>query len=342
MIKYIGSKRALVDRIVELTQTLLPAGGRVCDLFSGGARVGHALKAKGHRVQANDHNAYAHVLATALVQADAERWRPAAEQVITELNAVQPEAGWFTQTYCEGARFFHPDNGARIDAIRERIATLSMEPELEAIAITALIHAADKVDSTAGVQMAYLKRWAPRAHNPLVLKVPDLLPGQGLATRSDAEAIAPTVEADLVYLDPPYNQHSYLGNYHVWESLALWDKPDTYGVAAKRADVRTRKSAFNRRGTILPALKGVIQALKAPNLIVSFNDEGFVSREDMEALLGDRGHLTVIETARPRYVGARIGIHNLKGEKVGSVGRLNNVERLFVASEKPLVVREAA
>lgn len=342
MIKYIGSKRALVERIVDLTRTLLPDGGRVCDLFSGGARVGHALKADGFQVQANDHNAYAHVLATTLVQADAVRWREPAERLIAELNAVAPETGWFTRTYCEGARFFHPDNGARIDAVRERIAALSLEPELEAIAITSLIHAADKVDSTAGVQMAYLKRWAPRAFNPLVLKVPDLLPGQGLATRADAEVIAPEIEADLVYLDPPYNQHSYLGNYHVWESLALWDKPETYGVAAKRTDVKTRKSAFNRRGTILPALKRVIDGLQAPNLIVSFNDEGFVGREDMEALLGGRRHLTVIETPRPRYVGARIGIHNLKGEKVGKIGRLRNVERLFIASEKPLALKEAA
>ena len=342
MIKYIGSKRALLERITELTQTLLPDGGGVCDLFSGGARVGHALKAAGFRVHANDHNAYAHVLATALVQADADRWRPQAERLVAELNGLTPRAGWFTENYCRKARFFHPDNGARIDAARERIAALSLEPELEAIAVTALIQAADKVDSTAGVQMAYMKRWAPRALRPLVLRPPNLLPGGGMATREDAEALAPQIEAELVYLDPPYNQHSYLGNYHVWESLTLWDKPETYGVANKRIDVRTRKSAFNRRGTILPALKRTIDGLKAPNLIVSFNDEGFVSRQEMESILADRGHLTVIETPRPRYVGARIGIHNPKGERVGKVGRLNNIERLFVASEEPLELARAA
>ncbi|WP_296817223.1 DNA adenine methylase [Brevundimonas sp.] len=342
MIKYIGSKRALLERIVGLTRTLSPQGGRVCDLFSGGARVGHALKAAGFQVQANDHNAYAHTLAVALVQADGARWGERAERLIAELNAVAPEPGWFTRTYCEEARFFHPDNGARIDAIRERIAALALEPELEAVAVTALIQAADRVDSTAGVQMAYMKSWARRALNPLELKVPALLPGRGLATRADAEVIAPEIEADLVYLDPPYNQHSYLGNYHVWESLTLWDKPETYGVARKRVDVRDRKSAFNRRGTILPALTRVIEGLKAPNLIASFNDEGFVSREQMETLLAGRGHLTVIETPRPRYVGARIGIHNLKGERVGVVGRLRNVERLFVVSARPLELAEAA
>src|SRR5690606_19637908 len=124
--------------------------------------------------------------------------------------------------------------------------------------------AADRVDSTAGLQMAYMKRWAPRALKPLELRMPELLPGGGKATRADAVEIAPEIEADLVYLDPPYNQHSYLGNYHCWESLVLWDKPDTYGVANKRVDVRTRKSAFNSKPGIGPALEAVISSLKAP------------------------------------------------------------------------------
>ena len=191
MIKYIGSKRALLERIVGLTRALSPQGGRVCDLFSGGARVGHALKAAGFAVHANDHNAYAHTQGVALVQADGAHWADRAERLIAELNAVAPEPGWFTRTYCEEARFFHPDNGARIDAVRERIAALSLEPELEAIAVTALIQAADRVDSTAGVQMAYMKTWARRALNPIDLKVPALLPGTGLATRAGGGGVEP-------------------------------------------------------------------------------------------------------------------------------------------------------
>jgi adenine-specific DNA-methyltransferase len=333
MIKYLGSKRALIDPITEAVRALLPNGGRVCDLFSGTARVGHALKARGYEVWSNDLNAYAHALATAYVQADADRWRAPAERLITELNLVAPAPGWFTKAFCEDARYFTPQNGARIEAIRERIAALSLEPELEAIALTALMEAADRVDSTAGVQMAYMKQWAMRALKPLHLRLPAILPGPGRATRADAVEIAPEVEADLVYLDPPYNQHSYLGNYHVWESLVLWDRPETYGVANKRIDVRTRKSAFNSRPGIGPALKAVIEAVRAPHLIVSFNDEGYLSREQLVEMLSVRGPVQVIEIPRPRYVGARIGIHNPKGEKVGTVGRLRNVEYLFVVSE---------
>ena len=38
------------------------------------------------------------------------------------------------------------------------------------------ILAADRVDSTTGVQMAFLKQWAARSHNQLELRLPDLLP----------------------------------------------------------------------------------------------------------------------------------------------------------------------
>ena len=346
MIKYIGSKRALVGPLSEAVRALLPDGGRVCDLFSGAAHVGRALKGQGFAVWSNDLNAYAHVLATAHVQADREVWLERAERLIAELSAVKPEAGWFTRANCEQARYFTPENGARIDAIRERIATLSLEPELEAIALTSLMEAADRVDSTAGVQMAYMKAWAPRALKPLALRVPDLIPtaasGPSRATQADAVELADQVEADLVYLDPPYNQHSYLGNYHVWESLVLWDKPETYGVANKRIDVKTRKSPFNRRHEAGPALSSIIERVRVPNLIVSFNDEGFLSRDDLVGMLSPRGPVQVIEIARPRYVGARIGIHNPKGEKVGSVGRLRNVEYLFAVGERAGTLAQAA
>lgn len=342
MIKYLGSKRALLDPIKAAVGVLLPDGGRVCDLFSGTSRVGHALKAEGYSVWSNDLNAYAHALATCHVQADAEQWTAPAERILAELREVRPDAGWFTRAFCEDARYFHPDNGARIDAVRERIEAMDLEPELKAIVLVSLMEAADRVDSTAGVQMAYMKQWAPRALKPLELRLPSLLPGSGRATRADAVEIAAEVEADLVYLDPPYNQHSYLGNYHVWESLTLWDKPETYGVANKRVDVRTRKSAFNSRPGIGPALEAVIERVRAPNLIVSFNDEGYLARAELERMLSARGPVQVIEIGHPRYVGARIGIHNPKGEKVGTVGRLRNVEYLFLVGERAGALKAAA
>jgi adenine-specific DNA-methyltransferase len=338
LIKYLGSKRALLPRIVEAVAGAVAPGARVLDLFSGTARVGHALKGAGFRVHANDHNAYAHTLALCHVQADAERHAAAAAKVLADLARLPPRAGWFTATYAETARYLHPDNAARVEAIREAIAALAAEPELEAILLASLIQAADRVDSTAGVQMAYMKRWAPRALNALELRLPSLLPrpaaGGCTATLADAVDAARGFDGDAAYLDPPYNQHSYLGNYHVWETLVRWDAPATFGIAHKRTDVRERQSAFNSRRRIGPALAAVIDALRCPVVILSCSDEGWLGHEAIAAMLAPRFAVETIAIPHARYNGARIGIHNPAGERVGTVGRLTNMEYLLVATDR--------
>src|SRR5262245_19652543 len=178
--------------------------------------------------------------------------------------------------------------------------------------------------------MAYLKGWAPRSHGRLTLRVPALLDGRGRASRLDAREAVARIEADLVYLDPPYNQHSYLGNYHVWESLVRWDKPEVYGVAMKRTDVRERPSAFNRRGEIEGALREVVAAVRARWLLVSFSDEGHLTPEAVEGILEQRGPVERLAMPYKRYVGHQIGIYNPDGVKVGTPGHGRNREMLFL------------
>jgi adenine-specific DNA-methyltransferase len=332
MIKYLGSKRTLLPLIVDTVDSLENVRS-VVDLFSGTSRVGHALKNAGYRVLSNDHNAYAATLARCYVQADASMAEEA-QPLLDQLQSLAPEPGYFTQHFCENSRFFKPENGARIDAMREAIASWSLSEELEAVLLTSLMEAADRVDSTTGVQMAYLKAWAKRAHNPIALRMPKLLPqasaGKGQAHQLEALQAAASLSADLVYLDPPYNQHKYVGNYHIWESLVLWDKPEVYGVACKRVDVRDRKSPFNSKPRFRAHFEALIQAIDARYLVLSFSNEGFLGRDDMLEILSNRGEVQVIERDFKRYVGALIGIHNPAGERVGQVSHTRNKEFLFV------------
>ena len=335
MIKYLGSKRTLVPNIVELVSRL-PNARSVLDVFSGTARVGHGLKGAGFQVFANDHNAYASTLARCYVQSDLSEHAAQAEQLIEALNNLNGRAGYFTETFCERSRFFQPKNGARIDAMREQIEAWSLEAELKSILLVSLMEAADRVDSTCGVQMAYLKQWAARSSNDIKLRLPALLErpkaGACRATQLEAFKAAETIKADIAYLDPPYNQHSYLGNYHIWESLVLWDKPEVYGVACKRVDVKERKSPFNAKRGAVDALRSVIDALDVSTIIVSFNNEGYIPRPEMESILANHGDVLVIEKDFKRYVGAQIGIYNPSGAKVGAVSHLRNKEFLYVAS----------
>jgi adenine-specific DNA-methyltransferase len=330
VIKYIGSKRRLVGLIAACVDAL-PGVETVLDLFSGTARVGRALKARGYRVVANDHNAYAWVLARCYVEADGERVRPATRRLLGEMAGAPPHAGWFTETFCRRARYFTPENGAQIEGMRRWIAARALPSDVEAVLLTALMEAADRVDSTTGVQMAYLKRWAPRALKPVALRHPEVVDGPGVALFADA-TLAAAEPADLAYLDPPYNQHCYRSNYHVWETLVRYDRPESYGVACKRVDCRTLRSAFNRRASALDALRGVLERIRARHLVVSFSDEGFHDRDTLTGLLAPWGDLRVIEVEQDRYVGAKIGIHDRRGRRVGTVGRLRNRELIFVAS----------
>jgi adenine-specific DNA-methyltransferase len=333
-----------------LEQVAQVAGARtVLDLFSGTSRVGHALKRAGYRVIANDHNAYAHTLGKCYIQSDREELFERAEMLVGEFNALAARfpspgneevgsADWFTETYCRRARYFHPANGRRIFALREAITRKSLEPELESVLLVSLMEGADRVDSTTGVQMAYLKQWAPRALKDLTLRVPSLLAraaaGKGEAWRLEAVEAARRAEVDVAYIDPPYNQHSYLGNYHVWETLVRWDAPEVYGTACKRAECRERRSRFNSRVKIRAALREVLWAVRARVLVVSFSDEGSITPAEMEAMLAERAGaasaVTVIGHDYKRYVGAQIGIYNPRGEKVGAVSHLRNKEYLYV------------
>lgn len=333
MIKYIGSKRVLVPTLLGVVDSL-PHVRSVIDLFSGTSRVGHALKRAGYQVRSNDYTRYAHALAVCYVQSDRSDIVRDAKKLIAEFNGLRGVPGYFTDVFCERSRFFRPSNGARIDAIREAIAAKSLNPELEAVCLVSLMEAADRVDSTTGVQMAYLKRWAPRAAKPLELRLPDVLDrpraGKCEAHCMEARQAAARLTGDLVYIDPPYNQHAYLGNYHVWESLVRWDKPEVYGVACKRIDCRERKSDFNSKRRAESAFREMIDAIDSRYLMVSFSSEGFLSGGTIESVLGARGDVHVIERGHRRYVGSRIGIYSPAGQRVGSASHHTNTEFVYV------------
>ena len=343
MIKYIGSKRRLVPALARICGA---AGARTAlDLFTGTTRVAQAFKHCGAMVTAVDTARYAEVFARCYIETDATTIdKDDLVDALTYLDAIPGEDGYFTETFCRQSRFFQPFNGARVDAVRNAIAREYAGSTIEPILLTSLLEAADRVDSTTGVQMAYVKQWAPRSYTRLALRVPDLLVGQGTAVRGDALELAGRFGAfDLAYLDPPYNQHRYFTNYHVWETLVAWDAPEHYGVACKRVDARDAetKSIFNAKRRMPAALSQVIREVDAGLIVVSYNDEAWIGIEELREMCSTRGHVEVLAFDSRRYVGAQIGIHNPNGERVGTVSHVRNQEYLVIAGDRPLVRRVA-
>ncbi len=344
MIKYLGSKRRLVPVLGEMLER--SGAMTALDLFTGTTRVAQEWKRRGAHVTAVDSARYAAVLAECYIRTDAGEVDPAAlGEVISHLQALPGTDGYVTETFSRRARYFQVPNAQRIDAIRDAIESEWSDHPWRPVLLTSLIQAADRVDSTTGLQMAYLKEWSPRSYQPLELRVPPLLAGSGRAYQADAlEVVDRLPEVEIAYLDPPYNQHRYVGNYHVWETLVAWDAPDHYGVACKRVDVRdpATSSVFNRRREAPAALARVVRSVPADLLVLSGSDEGWMTLDDLADMASGRGTVAVLAFDSRRYVGAQIGIHDPRGKKVGRVGRTRNTEYLIVAGPARKVARLCA
>ncbi|HEX4864549.1 MAG TPA: DNA adenine methylase [Acidimicrobiales bacterium] len=344
MIKYIGSKRRLVPVLGDL---LARSGARsALDLFTGTTRVAQEWKRRGVHVTAVDVARYSAVLGGCFIATDALEVDPGAlGEVIFHLQNLPGEDGYVTETFSRQARYFQEENARRIDAIRGAIERQWGDHPWRPVLLTSLLLAADRVDSTTGVQMAYLKQWAPRSYQPLELRVPDLIAGTGRAVRGDAVEVAPTLpDVDLAYLDPPYNQHRYAGNYHVWETLIAWDSPEHYGVACKRVGLRGDEgvSVFNRRREAPAAMASLVAGVNAEVVVLSGSDEGWISVDDLADMASGRGAVEVLAFDSRRYIGSQIGVFDPLGKKVGRAGRARNTEFLVVAGPGRVVSRMCA
>ena len=59
------------------------------------------------------------------------------------------------------------------------------------------------------------------------------------------------------------------------------------------------------RAKALPLLRELLHAIDAPFLLVSFNDEGFITPAQLHAMLGELGSVDVFETSYNAFRGSR-------------------------------------
>lgn len=333
LIPYLGSKRKLLPLLASAFAASGVHRGTFLDLFAGSGVVSRLAKHLGYRVIANDWEPYAHAVNTAAIACN----RPPAfarlggvAAVFRHLNTLPPLEGYIAQHYCprDDARpdlererlFFTRHNGQRIDAMREQIAAWEaaglLDEQERAFLLAPLVYAASYVSNTSGLFKGFHRGWGGATGTALyrILSEIHLSPPLTLDNRQqnevlceDAAALA-TTPCDLAYLDPPYNQHPYGSNYHLLNTLVLWDKPAvsptiTGGAkSAIRTDWRTqRRSPYNYRGQAVAALANLVAALRARCIVMSYSTEGFIPVEEVAQVLGERGPLQVLVQPYKRY-----------------------------------------
>jgi adenine-specific DNA-methyltransferase len=85
------------------------------------------------------------------------------------------------------------------------------------------------------------------------------------------------------------------------------------------------------------ALAQVVADVDCDLLILSYNDESWLTLDQLVAMCAHNETVATLSFDSPRYVGARIGIHNPFGERVGTVSHLRNHEYLVLAGSRGAV-----
>ncbi|MBK8327380.1 MAG: DNA adenine methylase [Moraxellaceae bacterium] len=341
LIPYIGNKRRVLNLILQaINQTQInPRQATFLDMFAGSGVVSRMAKKCGFRVLSNDWEPYAAALNQSYIACNYE---PSFlelggyENVIAYLNALNPLEDWVTRHLCPShdvyfdigvdRLFFTRVNGQRLDAMREQIEQWDdaqlISPYEKSCLLAPLLFQASYTSNTSGVFKAFHHGWGGKTGTALsrILSVLELKPisfydnqranqvYQEDSLLLAAQLAQSNIEVDIAYLDPPYNQHCYGSNYHVLNSLTLWDKPllsekiQGHNKGAIRQDWRTqRRSPFNYRGEAEQAFSALLESLTAHYILASYSTEGLIGLEALLALALAKGHTELLCYAHKRY-----------------------------------------
>lgn len=354
LLTYIGNKRALLGLIATAVEKVKRRVGmrplRVLDAFSGSGVVSRFLKAHSSYLVSNDLEEYAAVTGRCYLRnhsdVDLRRLRDTVAELNSVVDTVDYPTGFIEELYAprnenqiiESDRVFYTQaNARRLDNFRRLIEEVGIGERdllLGPLLSRASIHA-----NTAGVFKGFYKDKSTgigrfggsgadalsRITSPICLDAPILsrFECECEVVQADAnDTVRRYKNLDLVYIDPPYNQHPYGSNYFMLNLLVRYQRPE---VVSRVSGIPTdwQRSGYNVRSQSLTLLKDLLGACDSRFLLVSFNDEGFVSPSQLNDALSELGRVDVVEMKYNAFRGSR----NLRQRDIHVTEQLFLVER---------------
>lgn len=301
--RYIGGKSLMLDNIHDIIHNNTSNVRTIIDIFSGTGIVAQSLKAKGYCVISNDILYFSYALNKGSLEQNEPVTNEVRELILHLNNLSTNNSPWFDidsafiyQNYsphdnCE-RMYFQCENALKIDLIRqelERIKSQIKESEYFYL-LSLLIKAVPYVSNITGTYGAYLKYWDKRTFNALTLEETSLEHSDVKCKcyNLDSLELAKKVESDLTYLDPPYNGRQYLPNYHILETIARYDAPKIKGITGQRVDPE-KISDFCKKSKASNAFRALLSTLKSRYLLLSYNNEGLLTTEEMTQIFKETG-----------------------------------------------------
>lgn len=343
IITYIGNKRALLQFIgtavdvikEELQKEKLDA----VDIFSGSGIVSRFLKQFSNILHVNDLEDYCETINRCYLSntedVSFDELRSYYRNVVSRLNNEPLKKGFIAEMYSpeddtniqKGERVFYTTRNAMyIDTARQLIEDVP-EP-YKTFLLAPLIYESSVHTNTSGVFKGFYKnsktgvgQFGGNGKNALQRIMADIhlsLPVFSNYScsveihKKDANLLASELPlVDLVYMDPPYNQHPYGSNYFMLNLVNNYVKPtDVSRVSG--IPVGWNTSRYNKKQTAFESMKDLCTTLKAKYLLISFSNDGFISKEEMLGILEGIGEVRVFDKDYNTFRGSR----NLNGRDI--------------------------
>lgn len=295
--RFIGNKESMKKDISELLERMGLLSERLTffDAFCGTGSVADALKSS-FNIIINDILNWCVVYTKGRILANDCHFDKLDLDPFEVLNSSdRMTQGFFYGNYApthSERMYFTPENASRIDYFRQQIDEWNRQKLLSeeeyTYLLACLLESVSKVSNTAGVYGAFLKKWDSRAKKPIVFNKLDssnVGPHNLVsAYNGKIEEIVPKIPCDVLYLDPPYTQNQYGTQYHLLETLVLNDNPSISPITGSRFTAPMRSDWSKEYKTNIN-FDSVIANTQARYIVFSYNNDGFMSKEYIEACL---------------------------------------------------------
>ncbi len=321
---YIGSKFKLSSWIEEEVKKVVgdDLSEKVfCDMFAGTGIVGRTFKKDVKKVISNDLEHYSYVLNKNYIENHEEIADK--EQYIEELNHLPLiEDGFIYQNYCMGSgserQYFSDENGKRIDTMRTKIKEWyehqKIEDDLYYFLLASLVESADKVANTASMYGAFLKQIKKSAAKELILAPAHFIENDHThqVFNMDSNLLIEQISGDILYLDPPYNQRQYSSNYHLLNTITLYDDFEPKGKTGLR---EYNRSDYCKKREVHHSFEALIKNAKFKHIFLSYNNEGLMSEEDVKNIMLKYGEYQLVTKEYQRFKADKTENRNHKANK---------------------------